>query len=196
MRKIIYAMSVSLDGFIEAADGDFSWLYPDEELHRFFNSQEARIDVYLYGRNMYENMAAYWPVADKNPKAPMVEIEYARIWKEKPKIVFSKTLKEVSWNSRLCSGEIEKEVKKLKEQKEGTMSVSGAALARALMNHNLIDEYWLYVHPIIVGSGKPMFGELKNKIKLRLQETHTFTSGVVLLKYRGMHYERFGDPSL
>ncbi|MGD0610372.1 MAG: dihydrofolate reductase family protein [Anaerolineales bacterium] len=95
MRKVIYAMSVSLDGFIEATDGDISWSFPDEELHKHFNDREREIDIYLYGRRLYENMAAYWPTADMNPAAPQHEIEYARSWRSKPKIVFSKTLDQV-----------------------------------------------------------------------------------------------------
>lgn len=184
MRKIIYAMSVSADGFIEAADGDFSWLYPDEELHSFFNEEEAKTDVCLYGRRMYEEMASFWPEAGKDPSAPEFIKEYAVIWNNKPKVVFSKTLKEVSWNSRLYKGDLEEEVKRLKEEADGIMSVSGAGLANALMNLNLIDEYHLYVHPVIIGSGKPMFGPLKNKVKLQFVETRTFKSGVVLLRYR------------
>lgn len=178
-------MSVTADGFIEAEDGDFSWLYPDEELHRFFNNLEAKTDICLYGRRMYEEMASFWPTAADDTSAPDFIKEYALIWNSKPKIVFSKTLKEVKWNSRLYSGDIEKEIKILKEEADGTMSVSGAALANAVMNLNLIDEYLLFVHPVIIGSGKPMFGRLKNKIKLQLIETRTFKSGVVLLRYKG-----------
>ncbi len=89
MRKVIYAMSVSLDGFIEAMNGDLRWSFPDEELHKHFNDRESAIDIHLYGRRLYENMAAYWPTADENPLAPKHEIEYARIWRNKPKIVFS-----------------------------------------------------------------------------------------------------------
>lgn len=183
MRKIIYSMSVSADGFIEAEDGDFSWLYPDEELHRHFNEQEAKTDICLYGRRMYEEMASFWPTAAMNPSATDVIKEYAAIWNSKPKVVFSKTLKEVGWNSRLYKGDIGEEVKRLKEEADGIMSVSGASLANAVMNLNLIDEYSLYIHPVIIGAGKPMFGRLKEKIKLQLIETRRFSSGVVLLSY-------------
>jgi dihydrofolate reductase len=99
MRKVIYAMSVSIDGFIETATGDLSWSYPDAELHQHFNDQERTIDTYLYGRRLYENMAAYWPTADEDPAAPEFELEYARIWKAKKKIVFSKTLTQVDWSA-------------------------------------------------------------------------------------------------
>ena len=184
MRKVIYAMSVSLDGFIEAADGDLGWSYPDEELHSHFNDQEAMIGVHLYGRGLCQNMSAYWPTADQNPSAPGVEIEYARLWKEMEKIVFSTTLKKVGWNSRLVSGNIAEEVNRLKAQPGKDMSVGGAGLASTFMQLGLIDEYRLYIRPIILGNGKPMFGHLPDKINLRLVETHTFGAGVVLLRYR------------
>jgi dihydrofolate reductase len=184
MRKVIYAMSVSLDGFIEAADGDLSWSFPDEELHQHFNDLESTIDVHLYGRRLYENMAAFWPAADENPSAPQYEIEYARIWRNMPKIVFSKTLDQVGWNSRLVRGNIAEEVNKLKEQSGNDLSVGGAGLASSFMQLGLIDEYRLYIHPVVLGGGKPMFRPLQDQINLRLVETRTFGSGVVLLRYQ------------
>ena len=184
MRNVIYAMSVSLDGFIEAANGDLRWSDPDEELHKHFNDWEAMIDIHLYGRRLYENMAAYWPTAGENPSAPKVEIEYARIWKEMKKIVFSKTLKKVGWNSQLVSENIAEEINRLKAQPGKDMSVGGAGLASTFMQLGLIDEYCLYVHPIILGGGKRMFPLLRDKINLQLVETRTFGSGVVFLRYR------------
>ena len=184
MRKVIYAMGVSLDGFIEELGGDLSWSYPDEELHKHFNERESEIGLYLYGRRLYENMAAFWPTADEDPSTPQFEVEYARIWKSKPKIVFSTTLERVAWNSRLVRGDIGEEVRKLKAQPGKDMSVGGAGLAASFMQLGLIDEYRLYFHPVILGGGKPMFRQLSDKINLQLVETHTFRSGVVLLKYQ------------
>lgn len=184
MRKVIYAMSVSLDGFIEAVNGDLRWSYPDEELHKHFNDQEREIDIHFYGRGLYENMAAYWPTAGENPSAPGTEVEYARIWKGMKKIVFSKTLKQVGWNSQLVSENIAEEVNRLKAQPGKDMSVGGAGIASTFMRLGLIDEYRLYIHPIILGGGKPMFHPLDDQINLRLVETHPFGSGVVLLRYQ------------
>jgi len=182
MRKVIYAMSVSVDGFIETANGDLSWSFPDAELHRHFNERESTIDTYLYGRRLYENMVAYWPKADENPSAPELEIEYARIWRGKKKIVFSRTLTQVGWNSQLFRGDIAEEINKLKAQPGKDMSVGGANLASTFMQLGLIDEYCLYIHPIILGSGKPMFPQLRERINLKLVETRRFGSGVVLLR--------------
>ncbi|MGD0751977.1 MAG: dihydrofolate reductase family protein [Anaerolineales bacterium] len=184
MRKVIYAMSVSLDGFIEATDGDLRWSYPDEELHSHFNQQEQLIDLHLYGRGLYENMASYWPTAGEYQSAPQVEREYARLWKTMQKIVFSTTIKQVGWNSQLVRGDIAAEVNRLKAQPGGDMSVGGAGLAASFMRLGLIDEYRLYLHPVLLGGGKPMFGPLQDKINVELVETHSFGSGVVLLRYR------------
>ena len=184
MRKVIYSMSVSLDGFIKAADGDLNWSYPDEELHKHFNEQEALIDLHLYGRGLYENMAAFWPNADQDPGTPTVEIEYARIWKAMQKIVFSKTLKKVEWNSQLVSENIAEVVNRLKAQPGKDMSVGGAGLAASFMRLGLIDEYRLYLRPIFLGDGKRMFAPLQDKLTVRLVENHLFGSGVVLLRYQ------------
>jgi dihydrofolate reductase len=182
VRKVIYAMSVSLDGFIEATNGDLSWSFPNEELHRHFNDRESTIDTYLYGRRLYEDMAAYWPKADENPSAQEFEIQYARIWKKKKKIVFSRTLTQVGWNFQLFRGNIAEEINKLKARPGKDMSVGGANLASTFIQLGLIDEYCLYIHPVILGNGKPMFPRLPDKVNLRLVETRTFGSGVVLLK--------------
>lgn len=147
------------------------------------NERESKIGAYLYGRGLYENMAPYWSVADENPDAPEYEKEYARIWKSKPKIVFSKTLEHVEWNSTLVRGNIADVVKELKAQPGGDMTVGGADLALSFMQLDLIDEYALYIHPIILGGGKPMLGVPHDSLNLELVETHRFGSGVVLLRY-------------
>ncbi len=183
MRKVIYRFSVSLDGYIEAADGDLSWAAPDDQLHQHFNDLEQTVDAFLYGRHLYENMSAYWPKADQEPDATPQVQEYARLWREKPKIVFSTTLKRVEWNSRLVRTNVAEEVKKLKELPGSEMTVGGAGLAASLMDLGLIDEYWLYLYPVTLGGGKPMFGALKDKIGLRLLVNRTFDCGVVLMRY-------------
>jgi len=183
MGKIIYSALVSLDGFIEAPHGDLSWTGPDEELHRYFNEQEKAVDIELNGRRMYENMAAFWPTADENPAAPDYVVEFSRIWKSKPKLVFSRTLKQVKWNSRLVRGNVAKIVDKLKEQPDQVMAIGGAELASSFMRLGLIDEYQLYFHPVLLGGGKPLFRALPRRIQLRLAESRIFGSGVVLLRY-------------
>jgi dihydrofolate reductase len=182
MRKVIYTTSLSLDGYIEAATGDPSWVFPDEELHLFFNDFEAEIDTHLYGRRMYELMVAYWPTADQNPSAPSYEVDYAHIWKAVPKVVFSSSLETVEWNSRLVRDDPKTEVANLKAQSGKNMSIGGLKLASYLAEAGLIDEYCFYYVPILLGSGKSAFAELGRRIHLQPIETRTFNSGAVMLR--------------
>jgi len=183
MSKVVYWMSVSLDGFIESRDGKIDWTAPDDELHRFFNEGGRKVGAFLYGRRSYELMASFWPTADQNPSAPEPIAEFARIWRRVPKIVFSKTLQHVEHNSRLAGPDIRAEVAKLKEDVSGDLGVCGATLAGSLMALDLIDEYRLFVRPIVLGGGKPYFSPLDHPVNLRLVETRTFPRGVVLLRY-------------
>jgi dihydrofolate reductase len=182
MRKLVYSTSLSLDGYIDSTAGDPGWGVPDEELHRHFNDVEREIDTHLYGRRMYEIMADYWPTADQDPSAPGVILEYAQIWKPLAKVVFSSTLQSVDWNSRLVRGDAVAEVARLKAQPGGPMGVGGLILASALASAGLIDEYHLYYVPIFLGSGKAAFSQIQNRINLKPIETHTFSSGTILLR--------------
>jgi dihydrofolate reductase len=181
--KVIYSLSVSLDGFVETPDRSLDWVIVDEELHRFFNDQARETRTSLYGRRLYELMAAYWPTADKDPSTPDYMVEFSRIWKDKPKVVFSKTLDKVEWNSRLATGTIPEEMARLKEQPDNDMELGGPNLAATFMQLGLIDEYRLFVQPVVLGAGTPFFPPLDPKIDLRLVETKTFGSGVVYLRY-------------
>ena len=192
MRRIIYGFSVSLDGFIADRRGGLDWSGPDETLHHHFNEAEQSTGEMLYGRVLYELMSAYWPAADEDPAAPEVVKEYARIWRSKPKVVFSRTLTQVGANSRLVRGGLVEEVARLKAQPGKDMTVGGAGLAASFMQSDLIDEYRLYVHPVILGGGKPMFGPLPRPLALDLLETRTFPGGVSLLRYQ----RRPRDPSV
>src|SRR5690606_34290880 len=129
MRKVVYCLNVSLDGFVEDANGTLDWSNPDEELHQFFNAQEREFDYQLYGRRIYEGMAGHWTTAHTNPSAPAHELEYARIWQSIPKLVFSTTLQQVGENARLVRDNIAEEVNVLKAQPGKDMVVCGAGLA-------------------------------------------------------------------
>ena len=155
----------------------------DEELHAFFNDEARAMSTFLYGRRMYELMAAYWPTADTDPSATPAMLEFARIWKDTPKIVFSRTLERVEWNSRLVRDDAAAEVARLKAQPGFDMDVGGPTIASTLMRSGLIDEYRLFVQPVILGAGTPFFPSLDDRIGLTLVETRTFGSGVVYLRY-------------
>jgi dihydrofolate reductase len=182
MRKLVYSASLSLDGYIDSVKGDPGWVVPDEELHRHFNDVERGVETLLYGRRMYELMAGYWPTADQDPSAPSPIVDYARIWKPVPKIVFSSTLESVGWNSRVMRGDAVAEVARLKAQPGGPMGVGGLLLASALASAGLIDEYRLYYVPILLGCGKAAFSHLQNRVGLKPVESRTFSSGTVLLR--------------
>lgn len=183
MRKLIYSMTVSLDGFIAGRDGEIDWSAPDEELHRFHNQQTRELGAHLCGRRLYEVMV-YWETADENPSLPEHELEFARIWKDLPKIVFSETLDTVEGNARLVRGSVVDEVAKLSEQPGKDLSVGGAGLASSLMELGLIDEFRLFVSPVVLGAGTPYFPALQERINLELVETRTFGSRVVYVRYR------------
>lgn len=183
MLKLVYSTSLSLDGYIDAASGDPGWVVPDDELHKHFNDLERRTDTLLYGRRMYELMAGYWPTADQDPSAPEVFVEYAKLWKPVPKVVFSSTLDRVDWNARLVRGDAVAEVARLKALPGGgTMGVGGLVLASALASAGLIDEYRLYYVPILLGAGKTAFSRIQDRVRLEPVETRTFASGTVLVR--------------
>jgi dihydrofolate reductase len=186
MGRVNYAMSVSLDGFVETTSRSLDWVLVDEELHSFFNDQARAMSASLYGRRLYELMSGYWPTAEADPTSTPVEREFARIWKDTPKIVFSTTLTDVDFNSRLVHDDPAEEVARLKAQPGFDMDVGGPTLAATLMRRGLIDEYHLFVHPVILGDGRPFFPALDDRIGLRLLETRTFGSGVVLLRYEAV----------
>lgn len=182
MRSVVYLMNLSLDGYVEGPDGTFAWSRPDEEVHRFHNEQARAMGGFLYGRRIYELMK-WWETADEDPAAPDVVLEFARIWKEKPKVVFSTTLHAVGANARLVRGDVGAEVEALKRQPGGDLAVSGPGLATSLARLDLIDEYRLVLSPILVGGGKSYFPALEHPVALRLVETRAFGSGAVYLRY-------------
>jgi dihydrofolate reductase len=186
LRKLVYSMMVSLDGFIEDAKGSLEWVLIDEELHTFANDEARESGEFLYGRRLYENMAAYWPTADADPSEPRCILDFAQIWKAKPKVVFSKTLTTVDWNSRLVKDDVGGEIAKLKAQPGRDLSVGGANLAATCIALGLVDEYRLIIHPAVLGRGKPFWPALPKPIRLRLLETRTFRTGVLSLRYEVM----------
>ena len=183
MPKLIYKMSVSLDGFIAGPDGEIDWSPPDEERHRFHNQQVREIGAHLLGRRLYEVMV-YWETAHENPSAADYELEFARIWQNLPKLVFSKTLEKVEGNARLAKDGVAEEVATLKDQSGKDLEVGGAGLASACIRLGLVDEYRLFVSPVVLGGGTPYFPALDERVNLELVETQTFGSRVVYVRYR------------
>lgn len=181
MRKITYGMLVSLDGYVAGPEGGPQLPPPDEMLHRYFNDIVKRLSTSLYGRRMYEIMRA-WDTWDQNPGASDIEVEFARAWQKVEKVVFSTTLTEVGPNARLVRGDVEAAVSALKAEPGGDMEVAGPTLAASFSRLGLIDEYRLYVQPVVLGGGKPFFA-VGSVPELALLGTENLASGVVLLCY-------------
>jgi dihydrofolate reductase len=184
MRSVTYSMNVSLDGYIVGQDGDFGWTAPDEEVFRFVTDEIREVGVYLLGRRLYETML-YWETADQDPSLDGAMLEWAAIWKPLPKVVFSTTLSSVQGSARLASSGLAEEIGRLQaEPGEGTIAIGGATLAAEAAALDLIDEYRMRVHPVLVGGGVPFFPRHERRVDLELVETRTFSSRVVYLRYR------------
>lgn len=183
MGKLIYLLNVSLDGYIETPDHSLDWATVDEELHSWFNDQMRSLDATLYGRRLYEVMAAHWPTAEGDPSVTDVERDFARIWNPLPKIVFSTSLERVEHNSRLVRGDVGDVLADVRREFSGNIGVAGANLAGQFIRRGLVDEYRLVVHPLVLGSGTPYWPRLDAPLRVRQVEAHTFTSGAELRSF-------------
>ncbi|WP_328838174.1 dihydrofolate reductase family protein [Streptomyces europaeiscabiei] len=183
MRKLIYGMNLSLDGYIAAPGDDIGWGVPSDELFQFWSDQLQATDLSLYGRRLWQTMSSHWPTGDQQPGATPAEIEFARRWRDMSKVVFSSTIDKVDWNTRLVTSDAVAEITRLKAEDGGPMAIGGATLAGAAMRAGLIDEYMLATAPVLVSGGTPFFTTLDNWVNLNLVETRTFPGGVILTRY-------------
>jgi dihydrofolate reductase len=183
MRRLIFAMNLSLDGYTAAPGDDLGWSSPSDELFQWWSDRVAATGLALYGRRLWEDMSSHWPTADQQPGATPAQVEYARRWRDVPKVVFSSTLAAVDGNTRLVTGDAVPEITRLKAEDGGPMDIGGATLAAAAMRAGLIDEYALVTHPVLVGGGTPFFTALDGWVDLTLVETRTFPDGVLLTRY-------------
>jgi dihydrofolate reductase len=183
MRKVIFMMSVSLEGYFEGPERQLDWQTIDDELHQHFNDELRTMSAFLDGRVSHELMAGFWPTADQDPASPPPVVEFAGIWRDMEKYVFSTTLEHADWNTTIVR-EVDPEwINDLKAQPGGDMMIGGAQLAETFRRLDLIDEYRLYVHPVLIGRGRPLFTSADAVRPLRLTEARLFGSGVVLLRY-------------
>jgi dihydrofolate reductase len=183
MGRLIYLMNVSLDGFVETPDHSLDWSRVDDEVHAWFNEETRAADAFLYGRRLYEVMTAYWPFAADDPNATPVMLEFGRFWNATPKLVFSRTLTSVDWNSRLIHEPPVEALAAIQAEFPGDVSVGGPTLAAEFVRGDLIDEYRMVVHPVVLGAGTPYFPVLDQQLDLELIDTRRFASGVVYLGY-------------
>ncbi|HLX35681.1 MAG TPA: dihydrofolate reductase family protein [Candidatus Limnocylindrales bacterium] len=186
MGRLVYGMNVSLDGYVADADGGLEWTIVDDEIHGWWNDRIREAEAYLYGRRIYELMAAHWPTAEADPDGNPTTREFGRIWTAAPKIVFSSTLEAVAWNSRLERSRIEDVIDRIRTEFNGDLDVAGPTLAAPLIRRNQIDVYHLVVHPTVLGAGLPFFPDLERPIGLRLVATRRFESGAFYLGYEAI----------
>lgn len=187
MRKLTFGMNVSLDGYTAAVGGDLGWSAPSDEVFQFWSDRVGATGLALYGRKLWEVMSSHWPTVDQQPGAAAADVEFARRWRDMPKVVFSSTTSTVDWNTRLVAGDAVAEISRLKAGDGGPMDIAGATLAAAAMRAGLIDEYVMVTHPVLVGGGTPFFTALDNWVNLSLVETRTFPGGVLLTRYETRH---------
>jgi dihydrofolate reductase len=185
MRKVVLFMHLSLDGFAADINHGLDFLTYDEELAKYAEELVKTVGSPMYGRTTYQLMEGYWPTVLTNPNASKGSLAHAQWVENVPKIVFSTTLEEATWNNtRLIKDNIVEEVNKLKEQPGKDLVIFGSpGLSANFMNLGLIDEYRLTVHPIILGDGISMFRNNSTKSILKLQDSKTLKSGVVTLHY-------------
>jgi dihydrofolate reductase len=181
MRKVIFFMLTSLDGYFEGPHQDIGWHNVDDEFNEFAIQQTREFGGLLFGRKTYQLMAGYWPTEAAKRDDPVI----AGLMNSLPKIVFSKTLESVDWqNSRLVRDSIQDEVSHLKEQPGGDLAIFGSSdLTASLAQMGMVDEFRIMVNPVVLGEGSPLLKGLDRRLDLRLLKTRPFKSGNVLLYY-------------
>ncbi|HEX4298582.1 MAG TPA: dihydrofolate reductase family protein [Devosia sp.] len=183
MRKLIYSISVSLDGYINDARGSLNWVRVDEEYHRFANEQMRETGLSIYGTRMWQTMT-YWDTAEDQPGHPEFMYEFARLWKPAPKLVFSHSLADADMRAgaQLRRDGLIEEVTRLKSEPGKPIAVSGATLASALLDAGLVDELQPFIVPVVIGGGVP-FLQVRRRLDFELLETRRFASGTVFHRY-------------
>lgn len=185
MRKIVAFAHLSLDGFMASSEGGLDWVTINDELFAYVGQRIQQTDTALYGRVTYQMMEAYWPTAADKANPTSHEIEHTRWYKTARKIVLSKTLMEQNHpNTKIIRSNLRDEMTQLKQGAGSEILVFGSPTAtHALMAENLIDAYWLFINPVLLGQGIPLFKNIQDRTKLRLEQSKIFTSGVVCLHY-------------
>jgi dihydrofolate reductase len=189
MRSLIYFMHASLDGFVAGTKGELNWATVDDELFEFVSTVTAQADTALYGRVTYQMMEAYWPQAGEKPNATKHDKEHSVWYKNVSKVVLSKTMNETGLiNTKVISDNLPENITKLKQSSDGgsknILIFGSPGASHSLLKLGLIDEYWIFVNPILLGQGIPLFKDVADRIKLKFLESKTFTSGVIALHYR------------
>ncbi|QNS08459.1 dihydrofolate reductase family protein [Streptomyces xanthii] len=182
MGKITHFVHQSLDGFIEGPNGEFDWPRMDGELSAYSQALTDSADMFLYGRRVWDMMSGFWPRAEEFSTHEH-DLAFAPVWRKASKVVVSSTLTEADWNTRVINTDVIEQLTDLKNSGAHLLLFGGSTLAGYLTEHGLIDEYQIFVHPVVLGGGKPVFAAPQQRIDLTLAETRTFDSQVVLLRH-------------
>jgi dihydrofolate reductase len=185
MRKIISFMHVSLDGFVAGPNGEMDWIKVDQEIFEYAGDRIGEGDTAMYGRVTYQMMEAYWPTAADSPTASKHDIEHSKWYSKVHKVVLSKTMNEAGLtNTKIISDNLLDNINEMKQQQGEDILLFGSPTAtHSLMQLNLIDGYWLFLNPIILGEGIPLFANIQQQTKLQLLNTRQFSCGVTALNY-------------
>lgn len=185
MRKLVLFVHVSLDGFVAGPNGEMDFLHVDEEIFDYVGDRVDHIDTPVYGRKTFEMMEGYWPTAGDEPNASRHDIHHSKWYNQVHKVVLSKSLKGKDFKNVTVIGDnIKEQFEKLKQAPGDDMVIFGSpSTAHALMEHNLIDSYWLFLNPVLIGNGIPLFKNIQQRTALRLVSAHSFSSGVICLDY-------------
>jgi dihydrofolate reductase len=185
MRNLIFFMHTSLDGFVAGLNGEMDWINLDNAMFDFVGTMTDQADTALYGRVTYEMMQSYWPKAGEQLNATKHDIEHSTWYNKVSKVVLSKTIHETGLrNTKVISDQLSDNINKLKQQDGKNILIFGSpGASQSLLNQGLIDEFWLFVNPIILGKGMPLFKNITGATKLKLVESKTFACGVIALQY-------------
>jgi dihydrofolate reductase len=180
-------MHVSLDGFVAGPNGEMDWILVSDQMFDTVGKLTQNADAALYGRKTYEMMDSYWPTAADQPNASKHDIEHAQWYNKVKKLVISNSMKNNhAENTQFIGGDVASEIEQIKQQPGGTILMIGSPSAyHELAAHHLVDEFWLFVNPILIGTGIPLFKNIDRQVGLKLIETNSFPSGVI-----GLHYEK------
>lgn len=185
MRKLISFMHISLDGFVAGPNGEMNWIKIDQDLFDYVGKRISLGDTALYGRITYQMMESYWPTAGSKPSASKHDIEHSKWYSNVHKVVLSKTLPSTGLpNTTVVADNLTERINEIKRTGDKEILLFGSPQAtHALMQLGLIDGYWLFVNPVILGKGIPLFTATNDKVELQLVNTHRFASGVTELSY-------------
>jgi dihydrofolate reductase len=184
MRKIIYWVHTSVDGFVDGPDGEFDWPVMGPELSAYSDALDRRVDTLLFGRPVWEMMVGFWPNAEAISTDPHV-LAFAPFWRATPKIVFSRSYQGDEWTDRVIGGDLRAEVTALKAQPGADLLLTGGAnLAAALTDLGLIDEYHIAVHPVVLGGGRKLFGKPEQRLNLQPMRSTLLDAHVVVTSYQ------------